>query len=279
LARHQLATEADEREAGLLLAVEVGDFLRAACQMRDGVPKVYKEGIANAHLYGVAFLDLYAATQDDRWREAALMVGKAFAESQLPNGTWAEGWKTPDIPEKRLAGARNDQERQAYEAGLIPGIHGPHLHEYDGSEVLWFLGRLRHELKTDAVRDCEEKSYRWVMDHSVKNWFWRDQGHHSPCMVPPFRFKGRTASYFALYLLEYAPAERCDLELVADLMRFCETRHLDWSRGGREFTPVLVDTNMREVGSTIWLGTRFALVWAHLANARATGSTPRKPGP
>ena len=89
-----------------------------------------------------------------------------------------------------------------YEAGLIPGIHGSHLWEYDCSEVLWFLGRLRKELGTDAFRATEDKAYRWVIDHSVKAFFWRDQGHHSPCMVPPFRHTGRCASYFARYLLE-----------------------------------------------------------------------------
>jgi hypothetical protein len=264
LVRYRHAPTTAEREAGLQMAVETGDFLRAACRLRGGMPKVYKEGIANAHLYGVAFLDLHAATKDERWREAALMVARAFAESQLPNGTWAEGWKNADIPARMKPVV---PEHQAIlDADLIPGIHGPHLYEYDCAEVLWFLGRLRQELATDVARECEEKAYRWVMDHSVKEWFWRDQGHHSPCMVPPFRYKGRTASYFALYLLECAPKERCDVGLVADLLRFCETRHVDWTRGAEAgpVFPTLVSTNEREAGSVIWLGTRLALAWARL---------------
>ena len=267
LTRHRLAEDANEREAGLALAREACEHLRASCLARGGMPKCYKEGIANASLYGEAFLDIYAATQEPRWREAAERVATAFAESQLASGTWAEGWKDPDIPTRRVESARSDSERRIFEAGLIPGIHGPHLAEYDCSEVLWFLGRLRTELKTEAFLDCEDRAYRWVMEHSVKAFFWRDQGHHSPCMVPPLRYTGRCASYFALYLLDAAPKERSDLDLVADLMRFSETCHLDWSRPGPDanvVTPSLAGANVRESGASIWLGTRFALVWAKL---------------
>jgi hypothetical protein len=277
LVRHLLADDANEREAGLLLAREACENLRGNCLARGGMPKVYKEGIANAPLFGAAFLDMYAATREPRWREAAEMAARAFAERQLANGTWAElepGGGKGIVPLEKVEGSRSDAERRIHEAGLIPGIHGPHLAEFDCSEVLWFLGRLRKELKTDAFRDCEEKAYRWVMENSVLPFFWRDQGHHSPCMVPPFRHTGRCASYFALYLLEAAPEERCDLDLAAELMRFSETCHLDWSRAdpqGNTVQPSLVSANSRESGSAIWLGTRFALVWTKLGQRTGKG--------
>jgi hypothetical protein len=284
LSRYHLADDPNEREAGLMTAREACEHLRASCLARGGMPKTYKEGIANASLYGEAFLDMYAATGEQRWKDAALMVARAFAQSQLEGGTWAEGWKDPAIPAKLLkaGGAGAEMYRGILEAGLIPGIHGPHLAEYDCSEVLWFLGRARTELATDAFRDTEDKACQWVMENSVKPFFWRDQGHHSPCMVPPFEHTGRCSSYFALYLLEAAPPERRDLRLVAELMRYSENQHLDWSRGNAgdgAVRPNLVNANIRESGSAIWLGTRFALVWAklgqrtgnplHLAKARA----------
>lgn len=276
LVRYRLATDPNEREAGLMLAIETGDHMRAGCLSRGGMPKCYKGGIANTHLFGTAFLDLYAATGDTRWKDAAEMVAKAYARLQLPNGTWAEvseDGRTSTNDSSTLKPAV-PHHQPILDAGLVPGIHGPHLLEYDCSEVLWFLGRLRTELKTDAFRDCEDKAYRWVMGHSVKEFFWRDQGHHSPCMVPPFHYKGRAPSYFALYLLESAPADRRDLNLAAELMRFCETRHMDWSRPDpaavRALTPNIVSGNEREVGSPIWLGSRFALAWAQLG--RHTGN-------
>ncbi len=85
--------------------------------------------------------------------------------------------------------------------------------------MLWFLGRVRTELKTDAFRECEDRAYRWVMDCNVKEFFWRDQGHHSPCMVPPFQYKGRAPNYFALYLLECAPAESRSLPAPHEVCR------------------------------------------------------------
>ena len=100
------------------------------------------------------------------------MVAKAYARLQLPNGTWAEltdhGDNLPDLVTMK---SDHPVHQAAFDAGLVPGIHGPHLVEYDCSEVLWFLGRLRTELKTDAFRECEDKAYRWVMDHSVKEFF------------------------------------------------------------------------------------------------------------
>ena len=270
LVRYRLATDPNEREAGLMMAIETGDYMRTGCLSRGGMPKCYKGGIANTHLFGTAFLDLYAATGDPRWKDAAEMVAKAYARLQLPNGTWAElsddGRASEGDPTKLKPAV--PQHQPIYDAGLLPGIHGPHPAEYDGSEVLWFLGRVRTELKTDAFRECEDKAYRWVMDHSVKDFFWRDQGHHSMCMVVPFHYKGRTPSYFALYLLECAPADRRDPNLVAELMRFCETRHMNWSRpepaNVKSVMPNLVGTNSREVGSSIWLGSRFAMAWAQL---------------
>jgi len=266
LVRYRLATAPNEREAGLMMTIETGDHMRAGCMSRGGMPKCYKGGIANTHLFGTAFLDLYAATGDARWKDAAEMVAKAYARLQLPNGTWAEladdGRSSVDPATAKPAVPHH---QAIFDAGLVPGIHGPHLVEFDCSEVLWFLGRLRTELKTDAFRECEDKAYRWVTDHSVREFFWRDQGHHSPCMVPPFQYKGRAPSYFALYLLECAPADRRDLNLVAELMRFCETRHMDWSRDVQfRTTPNLVGGNARESGSPIWLGSRFAVAWAQL---------------
>jgi len=269
LVRYRLTTDPNEREAGLMMAIETGDYMRAGCLSRGGMPKAYKGGIANTHLFGTAFLDLYAATGDPRWKDAAEMVAKAYARLQLPNGTWAElevdGRSSVD---PATAKPKVPERQPIHDAGLLHGIHGPHPAEFDGSEVLWFLGRLRTELKTDAFRECEDKAYRWVMDYSVKEFFWRNQGHESMCMVVPFIYTGRSSSYFALYLLECAPAERRDLKLVAELMRFCETRHMNWSRPDpssvRGVMPNLVCTGIRHQGSAIWLGSRFAMAWAEL---------------
>jgi hypothetical protein len=270
LLRHRLGTSPEEREAGLMMAIEAGDFFRGICLARGGMPHAYKGGIPNTQLYGIYFLDLYAATRDVRWRDAALMVAKAYARLQLANGTWAEvsdnGLTSCGDPSTLKA---DNPLLQAYfDAGVVRGIHGPHPLEYDCSEVLWFLGRLRQDLNTTDYRETEERAYRWVMDQSVATFYWRDQGQHSPCMVPPMLYTGRAASYFALYLLDYAPAERRDLKLVAELMRYCEDRHLDWSRPDpnqvRSVFPNLTLANARESGSPLWLASRFALVWLRL---------------
>ena len=81
------------------------------------------------------------------------------------------GLDDPEIPAERLKQKHFPGHTAVYEAGLIPGIHSSHLWEYDCSEVLWFLGRLRKELGTDAFRASEDKAYRWVMDNSVKAFF------------------------------------------------------------------------------------------------------------
>lgn len=48
-------------------------------------------------------------------------------------------------------------------------------------------------------------------------------------------------------------------------MRFCETRHMIWTRDMQYGTkPNLTYADMRAAGSPIWLGSRFAMVWAQL---------------
>jgi len=203
------------------------------------------------------------------------MMARAYVRAQQPQGHWlilhdeADYRRPAPWPmEVKLDPAWKEEWKEQFKANLRSGLHGPEHPEMEPAELLCFFGRLRQDLKTDEFRDCEEKAYRWVIENSAKTFFWRDQGHHSMCLVVPVKQTGRGASYFAQYLLNYAPKERCDLALVADLMRFSETRHLDWSRPKADsavMTPSLVDANHRESGASIWMGSRFALVWEQLA--------------
>jgi hypothetical protein len=221
--RYRFATDPVEKSLGLWIARNGGDHLLAV--MRNvGRPCTYKNYTTLGYTCGTAFLLLHEATGEDRWRQAAEPVAGDFVKRQKPEGNF---WLYDGPPDDKIP-----VFHWIYQADLKPGIHGPQMYEMDPSDVLWFLGKLRTQLKTDKYRESEEKAYQWVMQNPVKSGIWMDMGAHSPCPVVPLNLTGRNCSYFALYLLDSAPAERRDLKLVDELMRYAENQHMDWARQG-----------------------------------------------
>ena len=122
---------------------------------------------------------------------------------------------------------------------------------------------------------CENKAFAWLKANSLATYFWRDQGHHSHCLIWPHKVTGRCASYAALYMLRYLPADQVNLDEVRELARFAEDRHVVWDRSdpkgaqAGKVAPYLEDANPRESGSSIWMGSRLALVQLLIHRRRA----------
>jgi hypothetical protein len=96
--------------------------------------------------------------------------------------------------------------------------------------LLYLLGRIRRDLKTDAFLEAETKAYDWVMKHGVDERFWPINVCHSMSGGYPIWQHSVTALYFSRYLLECAPPNRRDLKLAEEVARWAEDTGIDWNR-------------------------------------------------
>jgi len=205
----RLTEDPHERHRARALVERTVDWAQNAYGGATGLP-LQQKGWFYPHLWlGLAYLDLYQDTGDDRWRDAAIYVAERMARFQLPTGTW--GWtarsgETPDV-----AGSHNGQDNADHEA----------------SEVLYFFGRLRHDLKVDDFRENERRAYEWVMKNSASSFFWRSQWSHAE--MGGGNISTKSAVFFARYLLEFADAKDRDMELVDRILRYCEDQFVTWT--------------------------------------------------
>ncbi|MGD0897825.1 MAG: hypothetical protein ABR915_08300 [Thermoguttaceae bacterium] len=172
---------------------------------------------------GLAFVELFKATGEKRWAEYARRFALTLQKTQLPNGTWR--WMGGDGISGESQGA-SDASKTPYP-------------EYDAAPFLYFLGRYRTEVHNDEFLETERKALAWEMDHSLKTFYWRPQqwaaSHFIDCYrstapLPPTRL--------CQYLLECpCPGAKVDPAAIAEVIRYCEDRFLDWSSLSPGFTP------------------------------------------
>lgn len=216
----QLATDAAERTEALEQAIVVADIWLQS-MMRNYLPDTYKGWTFDQWVYGTAWLDLYRLTGDPRYRDAVLEHSRRLVAKQMPDGNW------PDVEASNGHASFDPRTRRPFWSSL----QGPSMQQWDPSSSLYYLGRVRKELKTDEFRAAEDKAYQWVMDHSVARMDWRKQGpaasehHKMPWPVLP-----DCALHFFHYLALDLPGRAPDWDLMADLLRWSEDRVVDWRR-------------------------------------------------
>jgi hypothetical protein len=256
---HDLSQDAKERAVALETAVNVGDqwlTMFASSFLGD----TYKGWIFDQWMYGCGWLELYRVTGDARYADAAKLLASRLAECQLPSGAWME-----TIP-------ADGHRRFDPETGLYY-THPDWPQEYDPSSLLYFLGRVRKELKTDEFKSAEDKAWEFQVKNTLARFDWRKQG---PGESRRLQHPWPTIADYALHCVEYLsldlPGRPVDWDLVADIARWCEDRAVDWTRSGElgglqksarmPLNPAAADENEATI--------RLALAYARLA--QHTGS-------
>ncbi len=202
----KLTDDPVEREEALALAERLA--WRVYLTHRGKKPVVYKANVNLMIWIMLAYLDLYQESQDERFREAALDFANVLAADQSQDGAWPkDGAHWPG------------------------GVFGPSEFRTSGAEaVLHYLGRVRVELKTNEFVGVEVKAFNWVRNQCLPAMTWQNVGYHSGEMIPLQDTVAPHALSFCTWMLDHADPKAKDVKLVGDIARWCEERHVDWSR-------------------------------------------------
>jgi hypothetical protein len=170
-------------------------------------------------------------------------------------------------------------------------LQGPTMQQWDPSSTLYYLGRIRKELKTDDFRAAEDKAWQWLQENSIARFDWRRQG---PSESTQHKQPWSTITDSALHCYEYLaldlPDRKADPALMEDLLHWCEERSVDWRRQVHPTAVVPVSTGANDpqlrlaracarqaqrTGSALWKAKAEALAGAMLtAQFPTTGQIP-----
>ena len=151
----------------------------------------------------MAFLDLYDATNEDRWWNATLEIAATYAERQLPNGTW------PLLMRRSDASPVTDKM-------LVPVT------------VINFFDRLSEQYDVQDYVDLRARAYDWILRNPLKTYAWDAQYEDTRPRATYKNLSHREAAGFARLLL--STSQHPDtLEIAKDLLAFVEDQFIVWS--------------------------------------------------
>lgn len=154
---------------------------------------------------GMYYLEVYAATNDAKYLDAAVRIAETYAKLQSPEGSW-------------LMFVSPQDGKPVTDNILIPTLV---------IEFLDKLGATTGEHRFDAMR---EKAIAWVMQNPVRTWNWQGQFEDVKPQPPYENLTKHDGGQFAIHLLQAAPNDPAKRALALDLIRFAEDQFVMWAQ-------------------------------------------------
>jgi hypothetical protein len=149
------------------------------------------------------YLDLYDATNDVKYLDAALRIAAAYRKIQRADGTW------PLIVD--LASGAEIESKP-----VIP------------TWVLLLLDRLNKQYGITEFEPMKAQVERWILDHPVKHFHWDAQFEDIEIRAPYQKMSYEQASDTAWYLLHDQPENSENRRIADELLRFVEDQFIVW---------------------------------------------------
>lgn len=154
---------------------------------------------------GTYYLDVYAATKDAKYLNAAVRIAETYAKLQSPDGSW-------------LMFVSPCDGKPITDNILIPTL------------VVEFLDKLGAETGDPRFDAMREKAIAWIMQNPVRTWNWQGQFEDVKPLPPYENLTKHDAGRFAIHLLQAAPADPAKRALALDLIRFSEDQFVMWDQ-------------------------------------------------
>lgn len=154
---------------------------------------------------GMYYLDVYEATKDAKYLEAAVRIAKTYEKQQLANGSWLQFVSPED-------------GKPVTDNILIPTL------------VIEFLDRLGKVTGNNRFDPMRDKAIAWIMQNPVRTWNWQGQFEDVKPMPPYENLTKHDAGDFSIHLLASAPHDPDNRALALDLLRFAEDQFVMWDK-------------------------------------------------
>lgn len=173
------------------------------------------------------YLDVFDATKDKKYLNAAINIGNTYLKNQLPNGTWP------------LMVYGNSGELVT-ENLLVPTI------------VITYLQRIYSITGNMLFLEAAENALKWVTENPVKTWNWQGQYEDVRPMPPYQNLTEHEACDFAIYLLQNFPKDKQKINLATDLIRFSEDQFVVWANPPTD-SPTVQNPDGKQAKSSKWI--------------------------
>jgi hypothetical protein len=178
---------------------------------------------------GMCYLDLFEATHDTAYREAAIRIGATYARTQLAAGTWYQ----------RVTAATGEAREPAL---MIPAA------------VIVFFDRLITHYGRSELRVTRDRAFRWCMEHPMVTYNWEAQFEDTR---PRDRYKNqshREAVIFAGELFRESKSHPEYRPSATELLRWAEDSFCVWDRSDPVLTSFWFKPNARWNGNDPYFG-------------------------
>ena len=205
----QALEQAEKYGQDMLQGSTPADWAYADVPMSHNL-KVFQ--VARGGMAGMAYLNLYAATQDKTWLDAAMRIADTLKKNQLPDGRW------PFRVEPKT---------------------GKVLEDYtsDQAEAILLLDELVRNHGQKDFQETLDKAVRWMLDNPCKTFQWQQQWDDVGTKKPYGNLSWYDTALFIEYLLRHASPQNNYEATAKRLACYIEDQFVEWEPVGNEITP------------------------------------------
>ena len=156
---------------------------------------------------GIAYLDLYDATGEKEFLDAAKRIADTYRKLQLPNGTW------PLLISMKTGKANGDNV-------AIPAV------------AILFLDRLAIQYGATEYDDTCKRAVEWMLKNPMRTYLWQGQFEDIFPTAGYVNLSHKGALGFACYLFNHAGGNPEYVKMADELLRFSEDQFVVWEPCG-----------------------------------------------
>ncbi len=175
----------------------------------DGYSRKYADQIMMfmPAIAGEVYLDLYDATNNTVYFDAAKRIAETYLKLQLPSGSWY-------LKMQQKTGA------PITENVCIP------------IRIIDFLDRLEKQYGLQQYHVPSRRAFSWIIENPLKTYNWEGQFEDVAPSKPYVNLSRAQAALIAGYLLDHAEEDREYVALAEELLGFCEDQFVVWGQQG-----------------------------------------------
>lgn len=150
------------------------------------------------------YLDLYDATKDERYKNAAIRIASTYQKIQETSGTWKLKIQSDGKP--------------VTEVDCIP------------IEIIQFLDRLSEQYGVKEYVTVRNKAYKWLWKNPMVTFNWSGQFEDVAPVAPYQDLSKDEATAVATYLFNHQKENPSFIQKADELLRYCEDQFVIWEK-------------------------------------------------